>query len=137
MATKSCLFFALMVSFLSSCTKQHENKNELAGTWQWERTDGGIANNLHQTPASTGKTIQLRLNADFTYSVHTNGSLTSKGTYILEEKKCIHDSKTKAFINFSSLSDMDLMVESLHNRQLLLSDEALDGVISQYVKTSD
>ena len=83
----------------------------LAGTWQWVRTDGEIGYHLHETPVSTGKNIDLKIGFDNKYYIYTNGYLTSEGTYLLETRKCIHDHTDKSFINFSSPTDYDLMVE--------------------------
>lgn len=121
-----------------SCSKHdhdcnHDNK-DMAGSWKWLSTDGGIANNIHETPASTGKNINLVLSADNTYSVMTNGSVTSQGTYALDMRTCIHDHSNKRVINFSGAEDIDVMVESLANGMLTVSDENYDGTISRYIK---
>ena len=134
----SALF--LLMASATSCSKQDCNtsdtleKKGLPGTWKWVRTDGGIANHIHETPASTGKNIEWQMKPDFTYAVYTNGTVTSQGTYILETRNCIHDHTNKQVINFSSLNDRDMMIEKLDGTNLELSDDAHDGIGSLYTR---
>lgn len=133
----------LLIASTASCSKQDcrtsdpsdtPEKKGLPGTWKWVRTDGGIANHIHETPASTGKNIELQIKPDFTYAVYTNGTVTSQGTYILDTRNCIHDHTSKQVINFSSLNDQDMMIEKLDGINLELSDEAYDGTGSLYTR---
>lgn len=130
-----CLFF-IITAFIS-CSKtgtaipvspKGSTGEGLAGTWNWVRTDGGIANNIHETPATTGKNIHLKITDNNQYFIYTNGTLTSQGTYTLETRSCIHDNVAKKFINFSILTDEDMMIEIVDNLSLKLSDEANDGL---------
>lgn len=123
----------LVTGYITSCSKQVEKptvQENLVGTWQWVRTDGGFAFHIHETPITTGKNIDLKIAADGKYSIYTNGALTSGGTYSLETRQCIHDLTDKTFINFSS--DSDFMVENIENDYLEVSDEAHDGIGSGY-----
>jgi len=104
--------------------------NSLEGSWIWTRTDGGIAAHIHETPASAGRTVKLVLRSDNTYTIYTNGNLSSQGTYSINSHNCIHEGVNKPLIDFSN--DMDWTVESVINNVLSLSDEAYDGIISQY-----
>ena len=139
MTNKTFLFLSVFAAtaFVTGCSKQVDRSSteeSLAGTWSWISTDGGIANNIHKTPANTGKNIDLKIEADGKYSIYTNDSLSSSGTYVLETRKCIHDHTDKAFINFSF--DEDMMVESIDKQNLELSDEAYDGIKSYYKRKS-
>jgi hypothetical protein len=120
---------AVACSKQAAITKQ-EPDTSLTGNWQWVRTDGGIGNTIHETPFSTGKTIELNINSDSTFAVFANGFLTDQGTYSITYKTCIHDHAKKQVIHFSS--GKDLMVERLKNNELYVSDENYDGVGSQY-----
>lgn len=67
-----------------SCNKDktsHRNLSSFAfpGTWKWVLTTGGFAG-IHETPASTGNSMTLILNADSTLSLVENGHTTT-GTY--------------------------------------------------------
>ncbi len=127
---KAICFLATLFSLcITSCSKQ-DAEASIVGTWQWLRTDGGFAFHIHDTPASTGKNIDLKIMPNGKYAVYTNGALTSQGTYTLEHRQCIHDHSQKTFIQFSA--DTGLMVESLDNDHLEVSDEAHDGVGSSY-----
>lgn len=132
------LYFApaLFAVFLfMACSKENQANNkpgaELSGSWEWERTDGGIAAHIHHSPQTTGKNIELQF-AGNRYFVYTNGILSSEGTYALKSRTCIHDYAEKSFIDFSSAADPDLMIESQDGLTLVLSDEAFDGVSSRY-----
>ena len=118
----------------SSCSKHDvECDKEMEGTWKWVKTEGGIGNNIHDTPASTGKNINLTLD-NGNYIIYTNAVLTSQGTYTIESRRCIHDHTNKSLINFSSDNDTDMMIERLDNTTLELSNEAFDGIESVYTK---
>ena len=127
----------LVTVSIIGCSKQVEKSTveaSLVGTWQWVRTDGGLAFHIHETPVTTGKNLDLKITSDGKYSKYTNGALTSNGTYTLEMRQCIHDHTEKTFVNLSS--DSDFMVENIDNDHLEVSDEAHDGVGSQYKRKS-
>lgn len=119
----------------TSCTKEktEDPGPELAGVWQWVRSDGGFANHIHDTPASTGKQVTLKLTADHRYIFYSNGSPTAEGNYTLEKATCIHDGQQKTRINFSGCADP--VIHLLDASTLKLSDEARDGISSQYSRT--
>jgi len=133
--TTVCLSFLLTI--ITSCSKNDnytfDNQN-LTGTWKWVRTDGGIANHIHETPASTGNNIDLKITSDYKYFIYTNGTLSSQGTYNLEIRNCIHDHTDKNVINFSTSTDPDMMIENVDNLNLELSDDVYDGTSSLYVR---
>jgi hypothetical protein len=127
----------LFLTIFMSCSKQSGNTSEnqnLTGTWKWIKTDGGIANQIHETPASTGNNIDLKLTENYQYYIYTNGSLSFQGSYTLVSKNCIHDHTNKNVINFSSPTVQDMVIEKVDNLTLELSDEAFDGMISKYSK---
>ena len=130
------MFYSIAAAFLlTACTKKElkeTTETRYQGTWEWIRTDGGIASNIHETPQSTGKSISLKLTAGNQYVFTANDAITSEGTYTVETRKCIHDGTNKTFLNFSATADKDLMVESIGENTLTLSDEAHDGLISVY-----
>jgi hypothetical protein len=136
------IFYSLLAAFIvivifTNCSKQTDTPNfqrSLIGTWQWVSTDGGIAFHIHETPASTGKNVDLKISSDGKYAIYTNNVLISSGSYVLDTRKCIHDHTDKTFINFSS--DYDFMVEKLDMGNLEVSDEAYDGIGSGYKRKS-
>lgn len=128
---KGFILTALIALRTTSCTKEEVEApaGNLAGVWEWVRSDGGIGNNIHYTPATTGKQVTLKLTAD-QYFFYSQGVLTSQGTYTLVTGTCIHDGKQKTLINFSGCPDQ--MIHLLDASTLELSDEAHDGIGSQY-----
>jgi hypothetical protein len=123
----------LVTLFFSACTKEDQAEIEnLEGTWEWVSTDGGIANNIHQTPASTGNQIVFRFNANHTYSKYTNTTLTEQGSFRLEKRKCIHDHQEKPVLFFGSNDTQGMMIERIGSDTLALSDDFVDGTGSTY-----
>jgi len=115
------------------CDKQNAllaASENLSGKWNWESTDGGIAYNIHNTPASTGNTRQLEFKAENTYTFYLNGAVESKGTYQITREKSIADGTDKNVINFSA--DRKLMILSLTSNSLLVTDNNFDGTTSLY-----
>lgn len=125
---------ALVIGALLSCSKSGtpDQGDLVNGPWVWVSTDGGIANQIHETPASTGRNVTLVLDTDGKYSITENGIVVSQGTYIMKDATCIHNMQTKKIIDFSSPTDGDMMVEVISGNRLVLSDEANDGTSSTY-----
>ncbi len=123
---------------LFSCSKENNLKAigtaELKGSWKWISTDGGIGNNIHETPASTGQNILLTFTSESNYNIYTNNVLTATGTYTLSARNCIHDHIQKTVVDFNSPNVGELMMESLVNGMLTVSDEAYDGLTGVYTK---
>ncbi|MDQ3278966.1 MAG: hypothetical protein M3Q06_11615 [Bacteroidota bacterium] len=128
-------YFFLAAVTLAACTKKEMSDltgTRFHGTWEWIKTEGGIANNIHETPQSTGKRITLQMTIENRYVITVNDAISSQGFYTAESRKCMHDGTTKSFLNFSEEKDKDLMVESVGENTLILSDEAHDGLTSTY-----
>ena len=133
MTSKLIHLFAivLLTALAAGCSKKVNKAEGLTGRWEWKSTDGGLAAHIHQTPATTGKTEQLRLSGTLQYFRYTNNVLTEEGTYHLSERYCIHDQKLKTVILFSGNQEA-LMVENVDEQQLVLSDENYDGLTLLY-----
>lgn len=125
---------SILFMLLISCAKGPFTKNgeALRGTWVWVRTDGGFGNQIHETPASTGKKISWVFTAGNTYKIYQNGQLYSGGTYQLIQRECIHDRTSKKWIDFSTPTDRDMMIESQSGKTINLSDEMYDGLGSEF-----
>lgn len=128
-------YLALVILLsIASCSKEGTpTSSDLAGTWQWVRTDGGFAFNIHDTPASTGKQIELVLTREKEYAFYTNGQLTDKGTYTLRMEQSIHLQQKRRVIEFANSGEM-MVYDSIVIDSLSLVDNFPDGVGSQYVK---
>ncbi|HUQ96601.1 MAG TPA: hypothetical protein VM010_02980 [Chitinophagaceae bacterium] len=130
----------LLVFGATACARKtisaptNTGNNKLADSWQWLRTDGGLAFHIHNTPLSTGNAVVLKINSDSTYAFYTNNALTEKGTYTLQWHKCIHDGTEKNKLVFSSGNA--LMIEKMAGDTLTLSDEHHDGLSSQYLRAA-
>jgi hypothetical protein len=138
-------FFRLGIFFyafiLISCEKENNALNDeefnvdpFMGTWEWVRSDGGLAFHIHNTPASTGKTVTYTFTYDMKYILYENGFVVSTGTFTKKKKKCIHSAEEKWFIDLSSPSDRDFMIEKQLGNDLETSDEAADGIGSSFKK---
>ncbi|RYF85549.1 MAG: hypothetical protein EOO03_13110 [Chitinophagaceae bacterium] len=128
---KSTIIFLVAVCCLltaASCSKDRADAGTgIYGTWEWVRTDGGICNNIHTTPASTGNCILLSMKTGNRYEHYLNGNLGSSGLFTVENRECIHDHTGKQVIVFTSGMVTFAMVERPANDSLFLSDEAFDG----------
>lgn len=129
------ILLLVVTGFFFSCSREfnpESNRQGLEGTWLWARTDGGIADHIHETPASSGNHIEMELRADGRYIIRTNDSVSSEGTYSTNSRKCIHDHKDKPYINFSN--DQGFMIERITIDSLYLSDEFFDGLNRVYLR---
>jgi hypothetical protein len=137
--------FIVLVLFMmgiTSCNSEDGLKtdnSDLAGVWNWTSTDGGLTNHMHATPASTGKTIQVQLLKNFTYSISVNGSKITNGTYELTLKKSIYSGKMARFIQCSENKDVQNIVLNgiitiYETSKLAISDNNYDGIGSGFVK---
>jgi hypothetical protein len=137
---KISVFTATLVAlFFTACTKDNEQDDKtvndnLISSWQWVRTDGGVGDNIHETPASTGTSVVLIFTADHTFYEHANGTFRQAGTYKIEKQKCIHDHTMKSVIVTTPAAPSTMMIEYLRNDSLVLSDESADGVSSLYIR---
>lgn len=129
----------LLILALSDCSKytpSSQKPGELAGTWNWVKTDGGFGFHIHDTPASTGKTIQWKFTSDGRYSIYQNGSLVSQGNYTLKSAKSIRDHSEKKVIHFEGANEPDWMILELTHQQLEITDNNYDGVSSIYSRAA-
>ncbi len=119
----------------TGCAKHHEStdQTDLIGSWQWVRTDGGIGNAIHDTPASTGKQVELHISAGNHYAIYTNGEITRQGTYQAVMRKCIHDHTPKRVLVFTN-GAAEMMIEYKSNDTMAVSDDYHDGMGSLYIK---
>lgn len=123
-----------LITIITSCSVQNTNisaDKNLIGTWSWISSSGGIAGTT-VTPATTGKTIDLKITSDNKYFYYTNGVLSSQGTYNLEIKKSLLSQTNKNAIIFSN--DGSMIIEKIDNSNLLLSDDNYDGFGSAYIR---
>lgn len=134
---KTTCYLLFLLVIITSCSKQITAglmDQTLSGTWNWVKTDGGFANNVHDTPSSTGKNVDIKFTADKQYFIYTNGTQTSQGTFTLDVRNCIHDHTNKNVIHFSQSTDHDMMIEKMDSLHLELSDDAYDGTGSLYIR---
>lgn len=129
--------FLFLITTIISCSDNDNNSvaKNLIGTWSWVRTDGGIAFNIHDTPTTTGKNIDLKFTNKGEYFYYTNGILSSQGTYELSTEKSIVDGTTKISIVFSGAGEM--IIAKIDNTNLKLDDNNYDGIGSSYIRKQE
>ena len=140
---KIVIIFILTIGFIS-CTAdgQTETTNsDLTGKWNWVSTDGGIAANIHKTPASTGNTLQLSLMKNYTYTITQNGAVVTSGKYELVSKKSIYSGEMERFIQFTETEGeqsqnivINGIIKIYETNHMSISDNNPDGVGSKFVK---
>jgi hypothetical protein len=126
------LGFLFLLTITMSCSDNDDTADKnLIGTWSWVSSSGGIAGTI-DTPATTGKNIDLKFTNDGKYFYYTNGNLSSEGTYQFSTQKSIVDDTYKKSIIFSVGGEM--IIAKLDNSNLHLDDNDYDGIGSSYVK---
>jgi hypothetical protein len=110
---------------------------DLVGKWNWVRTDGGIGFHIHETPETTGKTVQVTLNGDYTYSISENEQKVSSGIWQLSMKESIYSGEEERYIIFcDDYQDQNVVISgiiySLEKDTLMIGDNYHDGVSSRY-----
>ncbi len=98
------LIYLYILTFgVISCSSDEEtaiNNSDLIGNWNWTSTGGGFSGDLNETPTTTGKTYNLNLNANYTYSLLENQTEISSGTYELTIRESIYSQETERFIKY-------------------------------------
>lgn len=125
------LYVVFVLLLTASCNNDEVEVRTLYSKWEWIRTDGGFAYHIHDTPRNTGKNIQLEFKQDHTFAEYTNRKITASGFFTLDTQQCIHNRALKQVIRFSG-GLPDMMIETMEVNSLLLSDDANDGIDSQY-----
>jgi hypothetical protein len=122
-----------LVTIIISCSDNDDNSvdKNLIGTWSWVSSSGGIAGTTN-TPATTGKNIDLKITSDNKYFYYTNGIISSQGTYQFSTQKSIVDGTNKTSIVFSA--DGERIIDKIDSSNLYLSDNYYDGFGSYYIK---
>ncbi len=122
----------LFLTLFVSCSDNDDSSDQnLIGTWSWVSSSGGIAG-ITETPASTGKNIDLKFTSDGHYFYYTNGTISSQGTYTFSTQKSILDGKNKRSIVFSANGEM--IIDQIDSTNLYLSDNYYDGFGSSYIR---
>ena len=127
---------------LMSCSTEDDAQirhADLIGEWNWVRTDGGIGFHIHETPETTGKTVQITLNGDYTYSLFENDQEVSSGIWQLTMKESIYSGEEERYIEFSEDYQNQYLVlkgiiYGLEKDTLRLGDNYHDGVASRYAR---
>jgi hypothetical protein len=140
---KIVLLFILAIGFIS-CTADGQTditNSDLTGKWNWVSTDGGIAANIHRTPASTGNTLQLSLMKNYTYTIIQNGNVVENGKYDLVLKKSIYSGEMEKFIQCTKTegeSSQNIVTTGIikvyETNHMSISDNNYDGIESKFVK---
>lgn len=140
---KIVIIFILAIGFIS-CTADGQTEitnSDLTGKWNWVSTDGGIAANIHKTPASTGNTLQLSLMKNYAYTITPNGNAVESGKYELVLKKSIYSGKMERFIQCTDTEGEQSqsivttgIIKIYETNHMSISDNNYDGIGSKFVK---
>ncbi len=137
---KLMFIFALAFAF-SSCSSESEAKienSDLFGKWNWTLTKGGIAGEFF-SPASTQTSLQVILNADYSYSIIKNDIEVSNGKHELIMEDSQNFQEKRLFIHYSKIGEKPSFIVLggmilLNNESGLLeiSEDFMDGFGSEY-----
>lgn len=109
---KHLTYILVLVLTLFSCNNDDDANIEnlepkaasIIGKWQWTITEGGISGVDQVTPDRFGKSVQLNLNSDKSYSIIENGIEIYSGNYIITTDTSIYSAEDD-FINYSENFD--------------------------------
>ncbi len=113
---------------------------DLVGKWNWTNTDGGVGDNIHETPENTGKTIHLILTDNYHFSIEENGNETLNGTYELSLKESIYSGGFERFITLQTIDQLydgfvnNGIVSVQQSTILKIADNNPDGLESGFEK---
>ncbi len=128
--TRMILPAVLITANISCGSREDEFSNEqYVGSWDWIATTGP---NVNENPISTGKTAELILTPEGTYTIKENDVVQSQGNYSLYRGVTSTDHVEKMYIDFSN--DPDRMVNSVNATDLSLGDDSVNGLTYHYKK---
>ncbi len=125
------LFIALFSVISCRGEDDTEDVTPLVGNWEWVSSTGGVGNTT-ETPASSGKTIIMKLDSDKKYTITTNGTVTNEGTFSLYKNVSNLEHYERVYIDFSNAPDK--MIVNNEEKTLILSDDVNDGYTYTYKK---
>ncbi len=142
---KTLIYFFILSFGLVSCSSDEETKienSDFIGKWNWTNTDGGIGFHIHETPETTGKTYNLNLNANYSFSFFEDGTEIANGTYELTMKESIYSQDLERFITYSDnfqqtqnvVTSGVIRTSEDENYDMSISDNLYDGVVSGFEK---
>ena len=108
--------FAFLAVF--SCRSEDDTDvSPVVGEWEWVSSTGGVGNTT-ETPASSGKTIIMKLDSDKKYTITTNGTVTNEGTFSLYKNVSNLEHYERVYIDFSNAPDQ--MIVNNEEKTLIL-----------------
>ncbi|RPD91683.1 hypothetical protein EGM88_14500 [Aureibaculum marinum] len=139
---KKVIYLFVLTLGIISCNSDVETQisnSDLVGKWNWTNTDGGIGNNIHETPTTLGKTVHLTLMDNYHFSISENGNEISSGTYELTLKKSIYSGEMERFIQFPENQQYlgivtRGIIKTYETNKLDISDNNHDGIGSGFIK---
>ncbi len=139
---KNLLLAISILCMLTGCKSTEDillEDNMLMGNWSWKSTDGGFGFHIHQTPQSTGKSIQLILMKGNKYTIVENDSEVSSGFYLISTRKSIYTGEPGQYITIlNPKENLPVVLEGIlaidEASNLAISDNHYDGLGSQFEK---
>lgn len=126
---KLLLLFTAFLALVSCRSEDDTDNAAFVGTWNWVST---YTKGVQTTPQSTSTTVELTFNADNTFSVKENGTVTKTGVYTLYRDITNSDHLEKLFINMAGYKIR--IVDQVTETQLVLSDDEALGIQENYTK---
>ncbi len=136
------LIIPFLLFLIFSCDKNEvidRSDYIIIGEWNWTRTDGGMDFNIHETPESTGKSIQIKLTNDSKFTLTEDGRVIFKSSYELSLKKSIYSGELEKYINLSeNYQNQNIVLKGIvaiiSNDTLTISDNSYDGIGSTFIR---
>jgi hypothetical protein len=139
---KIILILVLIIGLSCNADGENETTNSnLIEKWNWVSTDGGIANNIHTTPVSTGKAVQLNLMKNYKYTITQNGNEVESGIYELVLEKSIYSGEMEKYIRCTPTENtphesvvINGIIKIYETNEMTISDNYYDGIGSKFIK---
>ena len=139
---KKLIIIPFLLFLIFSCDKNDVIDNldyNVIGEWNWTRTDGGIAFHIHETPESTGKSIQIKLTNNYEFTLTENDNEILNGSYELSLERSIYSGELEKFIRLSENCQyqnivLNGIVSVISDDTLTISDNSYDGIGSTFIR---
>ena len=138
---KKLIYLFIITLGVISCRPDNiteTDHSDLIGNWKWANTDGGIGYHIHETPNSTGNSVELNIIDNRHYKIIENGNDVSSGTYEVVMKESIYSGEMERYIIYSEVyQNQDIVISGiikvLENNKLSIADNNEDGIESEFL----
>lgn len=136
MKTLSCASLLLAATLACGCAKEDTSPAQasVVGTWQWQSSFCGWSG--ASSPATTGKTRQLLIDANGQAKMLENGVLQYSTPYTLSRHTSRLKQQEADFITFTAQQQEYMVEVSAQTHTLSLTHDVYDGCSESYASAA-